>query len=406
MAEFVSNSAIFPSIRPSAVLRAAAWDFARARKMAEFGINSAMIVGWPSVELNGHRNAQIKHVRPANWTTRNTIPVRTPMSSDNEKTCFFIAPIGEASTQTREDSDRVLRRIVRAAVHPLGFNAIRADDISAPGIITSQVLEMVVESPLVIADLTGHNPNVFYELAIRHAIRKPFVQMIRKNETIPFDVATARTVRYDFDVDSAQDAIEDITRQIQSLESDPTDIETPISMSLDLQSLRTVTDQSSNGLHQVLPLLEDINSAVHNNSNEISRLRDMGAHAQGPTGQSWNPAIHRLVLKNQNSYGFIASIGSMRPAYPWIYELGSAAYTRVIMGDADTGTEMFRQMKSLIQSRFAAETNFVTTIAPELQVLFDRMVAATTSGHGESYGGYGGSYRADDDDLPVNFHRL
>ncbi len=314
------------------------------------------------------------------------------MSSDNEKTCFFIAPIGEPGTQTREDSDRVLRRIVRTAVNPLGFTAIRADDISAPGIITSQILELVVESPLVIADLTGHNPNVFYELAIRHAIRKPFVQMIRNNETIPFDVATARTVRYDFDVDSAQDAIDEIQRQIESLESDPTDIETPISMSLELQSLRTVTDQQSSGLHQVLPLLEDINSAVHNNSNEISRLRDIGAHAQAPRGPTWSPVVHRLVLESQNTYGFIASIGSMRSAFPWIYELGSAAYTRVVMGDATTGTEIFGQMKSLIQARFAAETDFVTNIAPELQVLFDRLVAANMSDCGGAHGDYGGGY--------------
>lgn len=319
------------------------------------------------------------------------------MSSDNEKTCFFIAPIGEDGTQTREDSDRVLRRIVRAAVDPLGFNAIRADYIDSPGIITRQVLGLVVESPLVIADLTGHNPNVFYELAIRHAIRKPFVQIIRKNETIPFDVATARTVRYDFDVDSAQDAIDEITRQIRSLETDPTDIETPISMSLELQSLHAVTDQPSSGLHQVLPLLEDINSVVRNNSNEISRLRNIGAHTQAPSGPTWNPSIHRFVLENQDAYGFIASIGSMRSAFPWIYELGRTAYTTVVMGDVNTGTDIFGHMMNLIKSRFVPESAFVTDITSELQVLFDRLVAAKASDY---VGGYGGAYSTDVDDLP------
>ena len=298
------------------------------------------------------------------------------MSSDNEKTCFFIAPIGEAGTQTREDSDRVLRRIVRTAVNPLGFTAIRADDISAPGIITSQVLEMVVESPLVIADLTGHNPNVFYELAIRHAIRKPFVQLIRKNEAIPFDVATARTVRYDFDVDSAQDAIDDITRQIESLESDPTDIETPISMSLDLQSLRTVTDQQSSGLHQVLPLLEDINSAVHNNSNEIVRLREAGLQTRVPQRNTWSLDIHRLVLEDQTPYGFIASIGSMRTTFPWIHEMGVAAYTRVLAGDVDAGKQVFDALVRLMEYRFGSTPAFISATLPELETMFERLVAA------------------------------
>ena len=96
-----------------------------------------------------------------------------------------------------------------------------------PGIITSQVIEHIVASPFVIADLTFHNPNVFYELAIRHALRKPFVQMIKKGEAIPFDVATARTVYFDLDLNGAADAADQVARQIESLHKDPADLETP-----------------------------------------------------------------------------------------------------------------------------------------------------------------------------------
>ena len=97
------------------------------------------------------------------------------MESPADKSCFFIAPIGEPGTVVRRDSDQVLRHIVRPAASRAGFDAVRADEIAEPGIITSQVIERIVESPLVIADLSGHNPNVFYELAIRHVIRKPYV---------------------------------------------------------------------------------------------------------------------------------------------------------------------------------------------------------------------------------------
>jgi hypothetical protein len=74
-------------------------------------------------------------------------------------------------------------------IHPVakecGYLAIRADEISEPGIITSQVIQHLLDDHLVIADLTGHNANVFYELAIRHAIRKPVLQLIQKGEQIP-----------------------------------------------------------------------------------------------------------------------------------------------------------------------------------------------------------------------------
>ena len=313
------------------------------------------------------------------------------MDNNMDNICFFIAPIGDPGTTVRKHSDDVLRHIVRAAASRFGFEAIRADEIAKPGIITSQVIEHVVDSPIVIADLTGHNPNVFYELAIRHAIRKPFVQMIRKDEGIPFDVATARTVVYELDLDGAANAADEVARHIQSLIDDPSDLETPISVTLDLQSLRSAADQENSGLRHVLPLLEDINSAVHNNSNEISRLRDTGVQTTART--AWNSGIHRTALESQNPYGFIASIGSMRSAYPWIYELGRAAYTRVLAGDANTGAEIFVQTISLIQARYAPESGFVTGIAPELQLLFDRLVSSNTSG-------YGTNYTSNVDDLP------
>src|SRR5205823_14185213 len=119
--------------------------------------------------------------------------------------------------------------------------------ISEPGLITSQVIQHVVEDPLVIADLTGRNPNVFYELALRHAVKRPVVQIIHATETIPFDVAASRTVQVDHhDLDSAARAKDEIIRQIKSVEKNPREVDTPISVAIELQSLR----QSDNPLEK------------------------------------------------------------------------------------------------------------------------------------------------------------
>src|SRR3989338_8854008 len=79
-----------------------------------------------------------------------------------KKICFVISPIGEDDSDTRKRSDQVLKHIITGAVEQLGYEVIRADKISEPGIITHQILQHIVDAPLVIADLTERNPNVFY----------------------------------------------------------------------------------------------------------------------------------------------------------------------------------------------------------------------------------------------------
>jgi hypothetical protein len=111
----------------------------------------------------------------------------------------------------------------------------------------------------VVADLTERNPNVFYELAVRPAIRKPFIQIINKGESIPFDVAATRTVFVDHhDLDNVETAKAEITEQIVSLESDSSTLETPISVSLDLQTLRRSENPGERSLADVLSELSGI----------------------------------------------------------------------------------------------------------------------------------------------------
>ena len=151
------------------------------------------------------------------------------------KTCFVIAPIGEPNSDTRKRSDQVLRHVIKPAVSQVGYEPIRADHIDKPGLITNQVIQHIVSDPLVVADLTEHNPNVFYELAVRHTLRLPLVQIIGVKDSIPFDVASARTIQVDHnDLDSVNTAIGEIVRQIRALEADPSGFDTPISAALDL----------------------------------------------------------------------------------------------------------------------------------------------------------------------------
>jgi hypothetical protein len=96
------------------------------------------------------------------------------------KTCFFISRIGDVGSPERDFSDKLLKYIIAPVLEKCEYEKpVRADQITQPGVITTQVFTHLWNDDLVIADLTGGNPNVFYELAVRHIRRKPFVHMIQ-----------------------------------------------------------------------------------------------------------------------------------------------------------------------------------------------------------------------------------
>ena len=74
-----------------------------------------------------------------------------------------------------------------------------AHKISEPGSITKQVISEIYDSKLVIANLTNRNPNVMYELALRHAIGKPAIMIAEKGTLLPADIITQRTIFYQND---------------------------------------------------------------------------------------------------------------------------------------------------------------------------------------------------------------
>lgn len=112
--------------------------------------------------------------------------------------CFVISPIGAEGSKVREHADNVFEFIIQPAVADSGLDAVRSDHLHEPGRISEQMFREIVASDCCLAVLTGHNPNVFYELAVAHTVGTPVVALIEKGEAIPFDIHDLRCVKYDF----------------------------------------------------------------------------------------------------------------------------------------------------------------------------------------------------------------
>lgn len=118
------------------------------------------------------------------------------MSQNNvKKTCFVITPIGPDGSEIRRHIDIA---IDHAIIPALGdeYEPLIPHRLYESMAITKQIYKHLDESDLVIANLTGLNPNVMYELAIRFCIGKPVIIIAEKGTALPFDVKDQRVFFY------------------------------------------------------------------------------------------------------------------------------------------------------------------------------------------------------------------
>jgi hypothetical protein len=158
---------------------------------------------------------------------------------DFENICFYITPINQEDSEERRHADLFFGSIVEPVLEAMNLRLVRADKISQAGLINTQIIEYLLKSKIVIADLSFHNPNVFYEIAIRHMCRKPIVQIKREEDKIPFDLQQFRTISIDTSsiytlVPKLEVYKSEIATQIRNALEDPESVDNPLSQHKDL----------------------------------------------------------------------------------------------------------------------------------------------------------------------------
>lgn len=206
--------------------------------------------------------------------------------AEKEKSCFIIGPIDKPGTEIHIWAKKALKHIIKPAAEGCGYNnPLRADEITQPGTITRQVIERLIEDDLVIADLSWHNPNVFYELAIRHAVRKPVVQLIREVDSLPFDVINSRTIKYDLqDPDSWVPARDQLVEHIKAVETNPALADNPLTQAIDITLMSRSDDPVEKRMLELIEMMKSLRNSVEESSRtsrgdirlDYARLRHLG----------------------------------------------------------------------------------------------------------------------------------
>ncbi len=113
------------------------------------------------------------------------------MTNDNEAPAAFVIMPFDA------ELDEVYREFILPVLEGVGYSVSRADDLYGQNNILRDIVQRIKTSALVIADLTGLNANVFYELGIAHGLGTPVVLLTQNIDELPFDLRSYRVVIYD-----------------------------------------------------------------------------------------------------------------------------------------------------------------------------------------------------------------
>ncbi|MCX6291553.1 MAG: hypothetical protein NT126_07285 [Bacteroidetes bacterium] len=105
-------------------------------------------------------------------------------------TCFVMMPFGEWF-------DKYYKEIYIPAIKDASFEPIRADELFTTGSVVEQIWEQINKSKILLAELTGKNANVFYELGLAHAAVKPVIFISSNVDDVPFDLRHLRVIIYD-----------------------------------------------------------------------------------------------------------------------------------------------------------------------------------------------------------------
>ena len=134
-----------------------------------------------------------------------------------KKSCFVVTPIGDENTAIRRHIDGIIDQAIVPAIGD-EFEIKVAHREYEIGSINDRVIQSVCNSDLVIANLTGLNPNVMFEIAIRYSFGKPAIVIAEKGTKLPFDIVDENTIFYINDPAGAAELKENIKRFVKKID--------------------------------------------------------------------------------------------------------------------------------------------------------------------------------------------
>lgn len=147
-------------------------------------------------------------IRPAeftrtHWAVKSMNLYKELFSLISLKPKLFDLPVGEATAAKQvavmmpfSHEFNPVYEAIRGAVENAGMDCVRADEIWEKDKLLDDIIDLIYKSRVVLADLSGKNPNVFYETGIAHSVGKDTILIAQNIDDVPFDLRQLRTLTY------------------------------------------------------------------------------------------------------------------------------------------------------------------------------------------------------------------
>ncbi|WP_227096073.1 hypothetical protein [Aeromonas veronii] len=216
-----------------------------------------------------------------------------------KKTCFVVMAIGDQVHNGVQVSASELKSkytdLIKESIESIDstIEVIRADEVSSAGSISSDIFRRLIASEYVVVDLTYPNPNVFYELGLRHAIRNKTILIKEKgSNNNPFDISSLRYLEYENTASGLKKLKENLSRSFKSYEDTPNLVDNDfltVALSMGLFFQKIVKDPKKEGQKKALSALfknKDVMKAIESGNTDnmaelLSNLEDIDGLVEG-----------------------------------------------------------------------------------------------------------------------------
>lgn len=132
------------------------------------------------------------------------------MAIQRRKSCFILMPFDPKYIE-------VYTEVYKPVCAKNDLDCWRVDELARPGSITRDIVEGIIDAEVVIADLTGQNANVFYELGIAHSVGNKTIMTTQSLDDVPFDIRSYRVLLYKQSITGSKQLSEDLDKAIKEL---------------------------------------------------------------------------------------------------------------------------------------------------------------------------------------------